>query len=237
VTHADHIVPSRPHPFAGRSPVALWPRVRTAAHQPVSSASVAVFRIGFGLAMVVNAALYVPVLVREYYIEPDVHFPYWPFEFVRPLPAAGMYAVYALMMVTGALIALGLWYRFAAWAFFGLTTYVFLLDSSYYQNHEYLISLLAVMLAVLPVDGRWSLDVRWGRREPAATVPAWVVWLLRFQIGVPYFFGGIAKLNDDWFHGEPLRSWIAGRTDVEPIHTMGLPRGEVTVGSQAAGAV
>jgi vitamin K-dependent gamma-carboxylase len=43
------------------------------------------------------------------------------------------------------------------------------------------------------------------------------VWLLRFQIGVPYFYGGLAKLNADWLQGEPLRAWLAARTDIGPI--------------------
>ena len=27
------------------------------------------------------------------------------------------------------------------------------------------------------------------------------------------FFGGIAKINGDWLRGEPLRAWLADRTD------------------------
>jgi hypothetical protein len=39
------------------------------------------------------------------------------------------------------------------------------------------------------------------------------VWLLRFQVGVPYFFGGIAKIDGDWLRAEPMRGWLADRTD------------------------
>jgi SAM-dependent methyltransferase len=40
------------------------------------------------------------------------------------------------------------------------------------------------------------------------------LWLLRFQVGVPYFFAGIAKLNYDWLvRNEPLRIWFAQKTD------------------------
>jgi hypothetical protein len=131
-----------------------------------------------------------------------------------------MYLVYAAMMVCGALMAVGRWYRWAAAAFFVLTTYIFFLDATFYQNHEYLISLLAALMVVLPVNGFWSLDARAGRSRRSAVIPAWVVWLLRFQIGEPYFFGGIAKLNADWFRGEPLRTWMAARTDIEPFQTV-----------------
>jgi hypothetical protein len=30
--------------------------------------------------------------------------------------------------------------------------------------------------------------------------------------GLVYIFGGIAKLNSDWLHGEPIRSWLASRS-------------------------
>jgi vitamin K-dependent gamma-carboxylase len=195
-------------------------RIRVAARRPVSAASSAVFRMAFGVAMVINAMLYAPVLARHYYIEPEVNFPYGALTFVTPPPAVGVYLLYGLMVVTGILIALGLWYRIAAVTFFLVTTYVFLLDSSYFQNHEYLISVLALMLVILPVDRYWSVDARRHPHRASTTVPAWVVWLLRFQIGVPYFYGGIAKLNSDWLQGEPLRRWLAWRTDIEPIATI-----------------
>lgn len=190
---------------------AVASRVGEAATRPVSAASVALFRIAFGVAMVVNVALYLPDHVRQYYIEPTVHFPYDPLTFVRPLPGIGMYLVYVAMALTGALLAIGLWSRVAAGAFFVLTTYVFLIDSTFFQNHEHLISLLALLLTVLPVHRRWSVDARRHPERRSDTVPAWVLWLLRFQVGVPYLFGGIAKLNRDWLQGEPLRLWLARR--------------------------
>lgn len=39
-------------------------------------------------------------------------------------------------------------------------------------------------------------------------VPLWSVNILRFIVGVPYFFGGIAKINPDWLRGQPMRSWV-----------------------------
>ncbi|MDB1088222.1 HTTM domain-containing protein [Streptomyces sp. ACA25] len=192
-------------------------QVAEAGARPVSGASVAVFRVAFGIAMAVNTLLYLPYLVHEYYVRPSFTFPYPPFAFVQPLPGVGMQLTYIAMGVLGLTIAAGLWYRASCGAFFVLTTYVFLLDSSYFQNHEYLISLLSFLMIFLPLHRKWSMDAR---RRPAVaspTVPAWVVWLLRFQIGVPYFFGGIAKLNEDWLRGEPLRMWLAERTDVQVI--------------------
>ena len=51
----------------------------------------------------------------------------------------------------------------------------------------------------------------------SSTVPAWTIWLLRFQIGVPYFYGGLAKLNADWLQGYPMRYWLSERADFPVI--------------------
>jgi hypothetical protein len=192
-------------------------RVGRAGAREVSAASVVVFRVAFGLAMTVNVLLYLPELVHYYYVKPSFTFGYPPFDFIRPLPGPGVQLVYVAMGLLGLTIAAGLWYRASCAVFCVLTTYVFLLDSSYFQNHEYLISLLSFLMIFLPLHRRWSLDARRRPATASRTVPAWVVWLLRFQIGVPYVFGGIAKLNGDWLRGEPLRMWLAERTDIPVI--------------------
>src|SRR5205807_7521148 len=43
--------------------------------------------------------------------------------------------------------------------------------------------------------------------------PAWTVWLLRTQMAIVYFFGGIAKIEPDWLRGEPMRTVLARQTD------------------------
>ena len=67
----------------------------------------------------------------------------------------------------------------------------------------------------LPAHRAWSIDAR---RTPAlrvTTVPAWTLNLLRFQVGVVYFFAGLAKVNADWLlHAQPLRLWLAARSDL-----------------------
>jgi hypothetical protein len=71
------------------------------------------------------------------------------------------------------------------------------------------------LLALLPAANAASLDVRLGRVAPCTTVPAWVQWALRVQVGVVYFFAGVAKLNADWLlRAQPLRIWLAARSDL-----------------------
>jgi hypothetical protein len=57
-------------------------------------------------------------------------------------------------------------------------------------------------------------------RRPAIRsdgAPAWALWLVRFHIALPYFFGGIAKLNGDWFAGEPARQMLAAQATLPVV--------------------
>jgi hypothetical protein len=77
-----------------------------------------------------------------------------------------------------------------------------------YQNHYYLICLLTFLMTFMPANRAWSLDARLSPSIRSSTTPAWTLWLLRMQIAMPYFFGGVAKLNPDWLRGEPIRQWL-----------------------------
>ena len=92
-------------------------------------------------------------------------------------------------------------------------SYIFLLDEANYLNHFYLVILISFLMIFLPLNRKWALDLLIWPKLESDTIPAWTLWLLRFQIGMPYFFGGIAKLNLDWFQGEPMRMRLARRLD------------------------
>ncbi len=155
--------------------------------------------------------------ISRYFIEPEFLFKYFGFEWVQPLPGFGMYVHFLALGVLAFLIILGLWYRWVMPLFFLGFTYVFLLAEANYLNHFYLISLVSFVLIFLPANRFASLDV--GRKPEIRldSVPIWTIWLLRFQIAVPYIFGGIAKINGDWLRGEPMRDWISVRTDFPVI--------------------
>jgi hypothetical protein len=65
------------------------------------------------------------------------------------------------------------------------------------------------LLIFIPAHKNYSLDSWLWKKIKSDYVPAWTIYLLAFQIGVAYFFGGIAKLNYDWLiHAEPIRHWL-----------------------------
>lgn len=180
--------------------------------RPVDGSSLAVVRIAFGLIVVWEVWRYVDRgWIARYYLAPEVQFTYLLFPWVRAWPGDGMFVHFGVLALAGALVALGAWYRLAAWCTFVLLTYVFLLEQSRYLNHVYLMCLLAFLLAVVPAHRSWSLDAwRHGRQRP---VPAWTVTTLRFQVGVVYAFAGLAKITPDWLHGRPLDRWLSERSD------------------------
>jgi vitamin K-dependent gamma-carboxylase len=182
--------------------------------EPVDIAPLVYFRVLFGAIMVWEVCRYFQHgWIERYFIRPPFNPNYFGFEWVKPLGGAGMYIVFAVLSVLAACILAGFVYRWAAPLFFLGFTYVFLLDATRYLNHFYLVVLVSLLLAVLPAHRGFSLDAWRNPSIRAGTMPAWMLWLLRLQIGIPYFYGGIAKLSSDWLHGEPMRMWLARRTE------------------------
>jgi vitamin K-dependent gamma-carboxylase len=189
--------------------------LRSVALRPVDIASLAAFRVIFGAVMFASCVrLLASGWIDTMYVEPAWFFTYPGFDWVQPWPAWGMYLHYAALAVLALAIAAGAFHRVAAPLFTIGFAYTQLIDVTNYLNHHYLVVLLGTQLSLLPAHAAWSVDAR---RRPAlrrATVPAWMVWLLRFQIGVVYVFAGLAKLKADWLvGGQPLNLWLAARTD------------------------
>lgn len=214
---------------------------------PVDSSNLALFRIAFGMTMVWEVGRYVHFnRITRYYVRPDYTFGYQGFEWIMPFPEPWIYLFYWFTAFVSACIAVGLFYRVASALAFLCYGYWFLLDNTYYLNHSYLVVLISFLLIFVPLAKTWSLDAwlsQWWskRRRPSSQhrnrskddttdtassistqpmsnmTPLWVLLLVRFQIGVPYFFGGLAKFNADWLRGQPMRDRLARRMDFPVI--------------------
>lgn len=179
----------------------------------VDIAPLVFFRIFFGAVMLWEVTRYFDHgWIARYYINPQFHFKYYGFGWVQALPGDWMYGVFYLMGFVAILIILGLFYRLAAITLFLAFTYIFLLDQARYLNHFYLVSLVSFLMIFVPANRALAMDTWIRPKLSSQKMDVWVLWLLRFQIAVPYFFGGIAKLNGDWLQGEPMRMWLASRT-------------------------
>jgi hypothetical protein len=184
--------------------------LRRKAFEPVDGSFLFAFRIFFGAVMLWTAvAWFVEDYLTAVYVAPPFHFTFHGFSWVRPWPGPGMYIHGAVLAAAAALVMVGLCYRVSASVLFLAFTYAFLLEKAVYLNHHYLMVLLCFLLVFLPAHRGWSIDAWLRPSLKADVVPAWYLWLLRFQIGLPYVMGGIAKLNSDWLAGQPMQTWLS----------------------------
>lgn len=185
---------------------------------PVSVLPLVYLRVLFGIIMLWEVWRYFDHgWIERYYIRPRFFFTYYGFDWVHPWPGEWMYIHFIVMGVLAGCIALGLLYRLVMPLFFVAFTYVFLLDQANYLNHFYLINLISLLMCFIPANARWSFDSLLRPHVRQITVPSWPLLMLRLQLGLVYFFGAIAKLNADWLRGEPMRTWLAERTDFPVI--------------------
>ncbi|AKT42102.1 HTTM domain-containing protein [Chondromyces crocatus] len=211
-----------PPTSAGRE--GFWAQWQAYLFTEVDGASLAVFRVVFsGLIAWEVVRYFANHRIQRYYMEPQFFFSY--VDFIKPWGGQGMIWHFIVLGVCAALCAVGLFYRVAAAICGAALTYVFLLDKTEYLNHLYLCSLLGLLLAFIPAHRVGSLDRLWALRRaersgtapPGEGVPRWALLLLRLQVALVYFFGGIAKINGDWLAGRPLDMWLPARAHMPII--------------------
>lgn len=187
--------------------------------QPVHIAPLAIFRIIFGGTMLASIIRFMAKgWVSQQYLEPTFFFTYWGFSWVKPMGETGMYLAFTAMALSAACIMLGLVYRLAAPLFFLLFTYVELIDVTNYLNHYYFVSLVSLLLCFVPANRYFSLDVFRNPGLRLTRVPAWTIAVFKLQLGIVYFYAGLAKLNPDWLlHAQPLRLWLPAKAHLPLI--------------------
>lgn len=176
----------------------------------MSIAPLVTLRILFGAMMVISTVRFLLLgWVKDHYVDAKITFKYYGFEWVQVLPEFWMYALHALMLAGAVGILLGAFYRLSAWVFFLTFTYCELIDLTYYLNHYYFVSLVALMLTWVPAGRSFSVDA-W--RKPAlrlVTVPRWCITIFQLQTAIVYTYAGLAKINHDWLiEALPLRIWL-----------------------------
>lgn len=184
-----------------------------------SIAPLVVFRIVYGAVMTYSTVRFIcNDWVHLFYGVPKFFFSYYGFEWVRPVSEPAMFAVYIVMACSFFMVMIGAWYRVFSILSFLTFTYTELIDQTNYLNHYYFISLVAFIMLFVPAHRSFSIDT-W--RKPALVlthIPAVYIHLIQLQLGIVYFYAGIAKLSYDWlFQAMPLKIWLIGRNDIPYI--------------------
>ncbi len=192
----------------------LWDRLWA----PCDIASTAFFRVVFGIVALWHVGLYFHNDSIEYYFGPTPHhLSFFGFEWVHALDLDGMRLVYYVMAISAVGVALGFLYRLSAVLLFITFTYSIFAEASQFQNHYYLMCLVAFLFALIPAHRSFSIDSLLIPDKASPFIPAWCRWLLIIQIAIPYFYGGIAKLNADWMQAMPVGMWISEQSHLPVI--------------------
>lgn len=179
--------------------------------QPVDNASIVFFRIAFGITSFYHIwGVLDQERVRRRYVDPPFLFSFPGLDWLKPLPGELMLSLWFALAAASVLIMLGLFYKPAIIFFFVGHTYAIHLDQSIFWNHYYVVSLFAFLMIFIPANRAHSLDGMLRRVPAADTIPAWTLWVLRAQMGITYFFAGIAKINSDWLDGRPMDAFLTG---------------------------
>ncbi len=159
--------------------------------------------------------------VYDMYIRPKLFFPYYGFEWIKPLEGNAMYMVFILLALFALFMALGFFYRVSAIMFFILFTYVELIDKTNYLNHYYFISITSFLLIFLPAHRYFSLDTYHHKHLQATHVPNYFILTIKIQVFIVYFFAGLAKINSDWLlHAQPLKIWLPAHSEMPLIGSL-----------------
>lgn len=176
------------------------------------------FRISFSILMLISLIRFWYMgWIEELYLLPTFFFKYYGFHWVPAPNETSIYVVFVLLIIACLGIGLGLLYRLSIISFFVLFTYIELIDATNYLNHYYFISLIAFLLIFLPANKYFALDTRLFK-DKRLKVKAWHINIIKLQIGILYFFAGVAKLNADWLvEAKPLSIWLPAKVHLPII--------------------
>lgn len=191
-------------------------KIKSYLNRAQSPYGIAAFRIIVGGLTFVSLFRYVLFgWISRFFYEPKVHFKYPGFSWVEALQSPYMdYLVYFLMIVS-VFFVLGIMYRLSAALLFLGFTYLHLIDQSLYLNHYYFWCWILLIMTLIPADSAICL---FKSKEKSVEVKSWHYFILRFQVGVVYFFAGLAKINADWLlHAQPMNLWMSSLVDIPII--------------------
>ena len=175
--------------------------------------SLALYRIGFGILVMFSLARFaLNGWIESLYLEPDFHFSYYGFSWVKPI-GIYTYLIFFICFFSALFVTIGYRYRYAIIILFLSFTYIELMDKTTYLNHYYLVSCISFLMIFLPCSTYFAIDSRKNFK-----IPQWTIDSLKFLIIIVYIYAGLAKINSDWLiHAQPLKIWLRAKYTIPII--------------------
>lgn len=178
---------------------------------PTDALQLAVFRILWGMMLCYEMYLFNRNNFEK--LNHNVYRGKWniPYEEFWWVVVPSQYHMELVMIVASAgafSVMTGLFYRVGAVAFFLGFGFEYILESSVYLNHFYLLLLISFLLIFVPANARLSLDsVFFPKKNFRVYIHSWATKIFAWVAVVVYLFAAVVKLNEDWLRGEPMRHW------------------------------
>lgn len=187
--------------------------------RPVDLRSLGAFRLLFGGLLLFGELRYLSAgWIPRQFGQSDYFFKYLGAHWVPDLSVPTLYLHHGLLACLAVAIMVGWRFRISAGLYclgFALAQMV---DATNYLNHYYQVVLLTFLMAWMPLGHAFGLDGRRAGEQRQTHVPAWMLYLLRFQVAVVYFHAAVAKMGSDWLlYGQPMDLWLAARSELPLI--------------------
>jgi len=178
---------------------------------PVESKPLKRYRIVFSLILLCTYLISIYKSEIEHrYTDAIFHFKYPFFEWIPYPGPEGIYLLYGLAILAAFALLFGVFYQISVLLSFLVLSFLHGIDASNYINHYYLLELLLFILFFIPLGENYAGLNKIGIKEKVQRqVPYFYLFALQLQIGIVYFFAGLAKLNQEWLlHAMPLQYWF-----------------------------
>ena len=201
--------------------------------QRIDNSQIIIFRIFFGLLMAVECWGSIATgWVNETFVKTKFSFTFIGFEWTRFLLGETMYFIYGFLGLMGILIMLGAFYRLATILFALGWSLVYFMQKEHYNNHYYLVMLIAWFMVFIPANRYKAVDVWIWPQIRSNYTYLWTRLIFIFQLLIVYTFAALAKLYPGWMNGDFLmiryRSvarWAEKNIAWEPLTEMLQSRG------------
>lgn len=194
-------------------------KIKSFLHQPVDNVALIVFRIFFGgLLCLESWGAIATGWVSQNLVQPQFTFNFIGFDFLQVLIGPQAYAYFVVMGIVSLGVCLGYRYRLNSILLALMWTGFYLVQKENYNNHYYLIMLIAWLMAFLPAHTAASRDVMARRVRYENRMPRWILVVFWVQIALVYFYATVAKLYPDWFNGKFISLVMRTTQLPDPLH-------------------
>eukprot|EP00210_Caulerpa_lentillifera_P004769 g4553.t1 len=142
-------------------------------------------------------------------------FPYPGVSWIHPVAPFLGNLLLVICFLSSVALGVGFMTRVASIVNFLVFGYLFHLCQSNYNNHYVLMCHINFVGCFINWNTWGSVDAYFRKKKAKTktldcTIPYWHLLLMQLLFCVPYFFGGIAKMNHDWlFRSQPLIDWFS----------------------------